>query len=47
MKTRGLESEGVAERAGYDPPFTLGVFRRNEVLIRLKAQAATGENPAK
>ena len=38
MKTRGLESEGVAERAGYDPPFTLGPFRRNEVLIRLKSK---------
>jgi hypothetical protein len=25
------------ETAGYDPPFTPGPLRRNEVLIRLKA----------
>jgi hypothetical protein len=30
-----LESSGV-ETAGYDPPFTPGPLRRNEVLIRLK-----------
>jgi len=41
METRGLvtddshESSGV-ETAGYDPPFTPGLLRRNEVLIRLK-----------
>ncbi len=41
MTTRGLvaddsvESSGV-ETAGYDPPFTPGSLRRNEVLIRLK-----------
>jgi hypothetical protein len=41
METKGLvaedsaESSGV-ETAGYDPPFTPGPFRRNEVLIRLK-----------
>lgn len=28
--------EGDAERAGYDPPWTPGPFRRNEILIRLK-----------
>ncbi|MCA9037408.1 MAG: heme-binding protein [Planctomycetaceae bacterium] len=26
----------MAERAGYDSPFTPGPLRRNEVLIRLK-----------
>lgn len=36
LKTRGLEGEKVAERAGYDPPFTPGPLRRNEVLIRLQ-----------
>ena len=41
MATNGLvaddsvESSGV-ETAGYDPPFTPGPLRRNEVLIRLK-----------
>ena len=30
-----VESSGV-ETAGYDPPFTPGPLRRNEVLIRLK-----------
>ncbi len=41
METKGLaaddspESSGV-ETAGYDPPFTPGPLRRNEVLIRLK-----------
>ena len=41
MKTKGLEplesadASGV-ESASYDPPFTPGPFRRNEVLIRLK-----------
>lgn len=38
MATKGLvadDSSGV-ETAGYDPPFTPGPLRRNEVLIRLK-----------
>jgi hypothetical protein len=41
MEAKGLvaddsiESSGV-ETAGYDPPFTPGPLRRNEVLIRLK-----------
>jgi DNA gyrase inhibitor GyrI len=41
MATKGLvaddsvESSGV-ETAGYDPPFTPGPLRRNEVLIRVK-----------
>ena len=36
LKTRGLQGEAMAERAGYDPPFMPGPLRRNEVLIRLK-----------
>lgn len=36
LKTRGIEGEETSERAGYDPPFTPGPLRRNEVLIRLK-----------
>lgn len=35
MESRGLEGESIAESAGYDPPFTPGPLRRNEVLIRL------------
>jgi len=30
------ESSSGVETAGYDPPFTPGSLRRNEVLIRLK-----------
>ncbi|MEL6107658.1 MAG: heme-binding protein [Planctomycetota bacterium] len=42
MKSRGLEGQSKAEAAGYDPPFTPGPLRRNEVLIRLN-DAANGE----
>ncbi len=35
MKSRELAGEPNAEAAGYDPPFTPGPLRRNEVLIRL------------
>jgi hypothetical protein len=41
MKSRGLEGESKAEAAGYDPPFTPGPLRRNEVLIRLTDAANT------
>ena len=34
----GLQGESRADTAGYDPPFTPGPFRRNEVLIPLKEQ---------
>ena len=37
LMARGLEGEETSERAGYDPPFTPGPLRRNEVLIRLKS----------
>ena len=40
METKGLieddSREASVETAGYDPPFTPGPLRRNEVLIRLK-----------
>lgn len=32
---RGLTTAGAAEGAGYDPPWTPGPLRRNEVLFRL------------
>ncbi len=32
---KGFVVEGDVETAGYDPPWTLGPLRRNEVLIRL------------
>lgn len=37
IKAKGHEGEATVEAAGYDPPFTPGPLRRNEVLIRLKA----------
>jgi hypothetical protein len=36
ISERGLVGDGEAESAGYDPPWTPGPFRRNEILIRLK-----------
>ncbi|MHC4400665.1 MAG: SOUL family heme-binding protein [Planctomycetota bacterium] len=36
MNDKGLIGDGDAEFAGYDPPWTPGPFRRNEILIRLK-----------
>ncbi len=35
MKDEGFVGTGDAESAGYDPPWTPGPLRRNEVLIRL------------
>jgi hypothetical protein len=35
MKEKRLAGEEQVESAGYDPPWTLGPWRRNEVLIRL------------
>ena len=40
MESRGLEGEPKAEAAGYDPPFTPGPLRRNEILIRLKESSS-------
>jgi hypothetical protein len=36
MTARGLLGEVDVESAGYDPPWTPGPLRRNEVLIRLR-----------
>ena len=36
MGDRALEGDGDAEYAGYDPPWTPGPLRRNEILIRLR-----------
>ena len=36
MTESGLVGEGASECAGYDPPWTPGAWRRNEVLIRLQ-----------
>lgn len=36
MAKRELDGEAKAESAGYDPPWTPGPLRRNEVLIRLR-----------
>jgi hypothetical protein len=36
MDDRGLVGEGDPESAGYDPPWTPGPLRRNEILIRLR-----------
>ena len=35
IKTNGYTAIGAAEIAGYDPPWTPGPFRRNEILIRV------------
>lgn len=39
MNDRGLVGEETSEAAGYDPPFTPGFLRRNEILIRLKDES--------
>jgi hypothetical protein len=36
MSAQGLVGDGDAEFAGYDPPWTPGLLRRNEILIRLQ-----------
>ena len=36
MNERGLNDAADAEYAGYDPPWTPGPLRRNEILIRLE-----------
>jgi hypothetical protein len=38
ISERGLISDGDAESAGYDPPWTPGPFRRNEILIRIESK---------
>lgn len=46
MKSKGLEGVSVAESAGYDPPFTPGPLRRNEVLIRIQDSADMSDQPS-
>jgi hypothetical protein len=48
MDQRELEGSETAETAGYDPPFTPGPLRRNEVLIRLKQATSSApiDSPA-
>jgi SOUL heme-binding protein len=36
MDSRGFVADGDPELAGYDPPWTPGPLRRNEILIRLQ-----------
>ncbi|HRQ61526.1 MAG TPA: heme-binding protein [Alphaproteobacteria bacterium] len=36
IKAQNLEESGPAIRAGYNPPWTIPLFRRNEILIPLK-----------
>lgn len=36
LESRGLKSKGTPVFAGYDPPWTPGLMRRNEVLLRLQ-----------
>jgi len=38
MKAKGLKESGKPGFAYFDPPWTLGPFRRNEVLIRVHAR---------
>ena len=37
IQSQGYEVDGEPEFAGYDPPWTPGPLRRNEILIRIKA----------
>lgn len=36
IEKQGLLGDGQAELAGYDPPWTPNIFRRNEILIRIR-----------
>ena len=36
LKDKGLVSKGAFETAAYDPPFTPGFLRRNEILVRVE-----------
>lgn len=38
IEKRELKSEGESEIAGYDPPWTPGPLRRNEILIRVATE---------
>jgi len=45
MESHELEGEATAEAAGYDPPFTPGPLRRNEILVRIKKAADAASQP--
>lgn len=51
MQTRKLVAEGPAQLARYDPPWTLPMWRRNEIQIEVKAplplSADQGGSPAR
>ena len=36
IQDQGYEIQGQPEFAGYDPPWTPGLLRRNEILIRIQ-----------
>ena len=36
LKEEGIKARGTFEKANYDPPFTPGFLRRNEVLVRIR-----------
>jgi hypothetical protein len=36
LRQKGVTAEGEVEYAGYDPPWTPGPLRRNEVLLRVQ-----------
>ena len=38
IEKRELKSDGESEIAGYDPPWTPGPLRRNEILIRIATE---------
>jgi len=41
IQQRGYQTEGEPEFAGYDPPWTPGPIRRNEILIRIGVKYGT------
>lgn len=41
MESNGLVGSSEADTAGYDPPFTPGPLRRNEILIRIETAQET------
>ena len=44
MAMQSIRGDGTAEAAGYDPPFTPGPLRRNEILIRIKEANPTSSS---
>ena len=46
IEAKGLATTGSTESAGYDPPWTPGLLRRNELLIRIQAAERSAEPPA-